>query len=222
MNIHRPSSSGNGVVIGVVSDIDDPLGLNRVRVDFPHLGGMKSAWARLVSLMAGDGRGVVFRPEVGDEVLVVYEQGDPRRPYILGALWSTVDRPPDGDPDRAANHWRFIRSRSGHLVKLDDTPGQERIEIEDKDGLRRLVIDAGGDRVELTAESGTITIEATAGDVRVRAPQATVQVEARELVAEVTETVRIKATTITLEASADLTMKAGGVLSLKGSQITLN
>jgi uncharacterized protein involved in type VI secretion and phage assembly len=220
MNVQR--GVGNGVMVGIVRDLADPLALNRVQVELPHLGGMRSTWARLVSPMAGDGRGVVFRPEPGDEVLVVYEHGDPRRPCILGALWSTVDRPPAGDPDPTANHWRFIRSRSGHLVKLDDTPGAEHIEIVDKDGQRRLVIDAAGDRIELSAASGTITIEAQADDVVIRAPQATVQVTARELVAEASEGATIKATKIALEASGDVSVQAGGVLALKGSQITLN
>jgi uncharacterized protein involved in type VI secretion and phage assembly len=221
MNFMHQSAAGNGVVIGVVTSLDDPLALNRVQVALPHLGRILT-WARLVSPMAGGRRGLVLRPEVNDEVLVIYEQGDPSRAYVLGALWSRVDRPPAGDPERTANNWRFLRSRSGHLVKLDDTPGQERIEIEDKDGRRRLVLDSSGERVELTADSGTITIEAKAGDVIVSAPAAKVTVNAQELVAEASETARIKATTITIEASADMTVQAGGVLSLKGAQVALN
>jgi uncharacterized protein involved in type VI secretion and phage assembly len=172
--------------------------------------------------MAGDGRGLVMRPEVGDEVLIVYEQGDPRRAYVVGALWSNVDRPPDGGPDPSSNHWRFIRSRSGHLVKLDDTPGQERIEIEDKDGKCRLVIDTAGDSIALLADSGSITIEATAGNVVVNAPAAQVTVNADQVSVEATGEAQIKATSIKINATADLAIEAGGMLSLKGSQIALN
>src|SRR4051812_7825529 len=128
MNAPFPLSAGNGVVVGVVTRVDDPLGLHRVQVRLPHLGGEVTPWARLATPMAGKEYGFVMRPEVNDEVLVVYEQGDPRRAYVIGALWSNVDKPPNGTSD-PSNHHRLVRSRSGHVIKLDDTPGAERIEV---------------------------------------------------------------------------------------------
>lgn len=222
MNAPYRQSAGNGVVVGIVAGLDDPHGLHRVQIKFPHLNDQVISWARLVSPMAGDGRGMVMRPEIGDEVLVAYEQGDPRRAYVLGALWSNADRPPADEPEPASNNWRFIRSRSGHLIKLDDTPGGERIEIEDKDGKRRLVIDSAGERIDLTADQGTITIEASSGDITVNAPTAKVVVNAQEVSVQATNEAEIKATSIKVEASADLTIEAGGLLTLKGSQIALN
>ncbi|ESW93128.1 phage tail protein [Mesorhizobium sp. LSJC269B00] len=216
------SASVNGIVVGVVTSLDDPLGLHRVEVQLPHLGGKVAPWARLVTPMAGEGRGLVLRPEVGDEVLVAYEQGDPQRAYVLGALWSNVDRPPPGEPEPVSNHWRFLRSRSGHLIKLDDTPGAERIEIEDKDGKRRLVIDSGGEKIQLVSDSGPVTIEASNGDVTVSAPSGKVMVNAQEVLVQAADQAEIKAVTLKLSASADFTIEAGGLLSLKGSQITLN
>ncbi|WP_027666492.1 phage baseplate assembly protein V [Rhizobium leguminosarum] len=222
MNVPFQAAARNGVVIGTVVSLDDPLALNRVQVRLPYLGNQVAPWARMVTPMAGGGRGLVMRPEVGDEVLIVYEQGDPRRAYVVGALWSNLDQPPDAGPDPSANHWRFIRSRSGHLVKLDDTPGQERIEIEGKDGKSRLVIDTAGDSIALLAESGSITIEATAGTVTVNAPDAQVSVNAAQVSVDATDEVQIKATSINVKATADLAIEAGGMLSLKGSQIALN
>ena len=78
----------NGIVIGLVTDLADPENLGRVRARYPYLGDEISDWARLVTPMAGKDRGVFFRPEVGDEVLVAFELGDVRRPYVLGSLWS--------------------------------------------------------------------------------------------------------------------------------------
>jgi uncharacterized protein involved in type VI secretion and phage assembly len=222
VNARFQLAAGNGVVVAQVIDLDDELGLNRIHVSFPYLRGDVTSWARLVSPMAGRERGLVMRPEVGDEVLVVYEQGDPQRAYVLGGLWSKPDLPPAGEPDPAANHWRFIRSRSGHLIKLDDTPGAERVEIEDKDGQRRLVIDTAGDSIALTAESGTITIEATNGDITVNAPSATVNVNAQDVSVQAAGEAEVNATTLKLTASADMTVEAGGMLTLKGSQISLN
>src|SRR5262249_20209525 len=90
----------NGIVIGIVKTLDDPDRLGRMRVELPHQNDQLSYWAPMVTPMAGAGRGVCFLPEVGEQVLVAFEHGDPRRPYVLGSLWSKVDRRPadDGKP----------------------------------------------------------------------------------------------------------------------------
>src|SRR5215212_313772 len=98
----------NGIVIGLVIDLKDEENIGRVKVKYPHLEDQPSDWARLASPMAGNKRGTFFRPEVGDEVLVAFEHGEPRRPYIIGALWSKVDPPPPDDGDTEKNNWRFI------------------------------------------------------------------------------------------------------------------
>lgn len=155
-----------GVVIGLVDDLDDPEGLARVRVTFPHLADEPSNWARLALPMAGPGRGTFFRPEKGDEVLVVCEHGDIRQPYVVGALWSKTDQPPDQTGAAADNNVRVIVSRSGHRITLDDTSGSERIEITDHDGKQAVVLD--GSSITVRADSGQVTIKAS-GDVSVSA-----------------------------------------------------
>jgi uncharacterized Zn-binding protein involved in type VI secretion/phage baseplate assembly protein gpV len=179
----------NGIVVGVVCDLNDADNLGRVRVKYPHLGGQVSDWARLATPMAGGGRGVFFRPEKDDEVLVGFEHGDPRRPYILGSLWSQVDKPPKDDGQKTQNNWRFIQSRSGHIVKLDDTAGKEKIEIVDKDSKRRIVIDSANRKIQILCDSA-------AGDIEIKAPQSDVKIEAA--------TITVKATTsLTLESEGD-------------------
>jgi uncharacterized protein involved in type VI secretion and phage assembly len=161
----------NGIVIGVVIDLDDPDALGRVRVRFPHLDDASSTWARLAAPMAGKGRGLFLRPEKDDEVLVAFEHGDPRRPYVLGALWSKPDAPPSDDGKPVDNNWRFLRSRSGHLLKFDDTSGAERIEIVGKGGKQQIVIDASGDRISIECTSGDVAITAQSGKVSIDAAQ---------------------------------------------------
>jgi uncharacterized protein involved in type VI secretion and phage assembly len=135
-----------GAVVGVVSSIDDPDKLGRVRVQFPWLKeDLESRWARLVSFMAGADRGGVFRPEVGDEVLVLFEHGDLRFPYIIGGLWNGKDAMPSERGGEAGNDIRLIKSRSGHTIILDDTSGSEKITVTDK----------GGNSVELSS-SGVV------------------------------------------------------------------
>jgi uncharacterized protein involved in type VI secretion and phage assembly len=155
-----------GVVIGVVDDLDDPEGLARVRVTFPHLADEPSNWARLALPMAGAGRGTFFRPEKGDEVLVACEHGDIRQPYVVGALWSKTDQPPDQTGAATDNNIRVIVSRSGHRITLDDTQGSERIEITDHAGKQAIVLD--GSSITVRADSGQVTIKAS-GDVSVSA-----------------------------------------------------
>src|SRR5260370_22921848 len=151
----------NGILIGVVTDLKDPDGLGRVRVRFPYLEDQLSTWAKICSPMAGKNRGLFFRPEVDDELLVAFEMGDPRRPYVLGALWSKADTPPADDGNKEKNNWRFIRSRSGHLFKFDDTNVADRIELIDKDAKLKLFIDTAGDKVQISPNAARIEITAS-------------------------------------------------------------
>jgi uncharacterized protein involved in type VI secretion and phage assembly len=192
-----PENAENGILIGLVIDLSDPMKLGRVKVSFPTLEDQESSWCRVVTPMAGKDRGIFLRPEVDDEVLVVYEQGDPRRPYILGGLWSKKDPPPDGGPERQ-NNLRFFKSRSGHIIKLDDTSGAEQIEIVDKDGSRKIVVDSGGSKIEISCGTGDVKIKAAAGNVS------------------------IEAMDITIKASKSLNLEANAQLTIKGAMVNIN
>src|SRR5262245_22538227 len=85
-----------GVVPGVVTSNDDPEKLGRVKLRFPWLSDeVESGWARVALPAAGNLRGVYMLPEVDDEVLVAFEQGDVRFPYVVGGLWSSKLPPPE-------------------------------------------------------------------------------------------------------------------------------
>ena len=90
MLVERDDSSRvTGVVVGVVTNNQDPDGLGRVKVKFPWLSDAdESSWARIAAPMAGKERGLYFLPEVDDEVLVIFEHGDLRFPFVPGALWN--------------------------------------------------------------------------------------------------------------------------------------
>jgi uncharacterized protein involved in type VI secretion and phage assembly len=196
-------STPNGIVIGEVCDLEDPENIGRVRVTFPHLDNAKSDWMKIATPMGGKERGFFFRPEKGDEVLIAYEQNDSERGYILGALWSKTDSPPAQEGNAKDNNWRFIRSRSGHIIKLDDKQGSEKIEIIDKDSKRKIVIDCQGSKIQVIADAGDIEVNAGAGNVKVSAAQ-NVEINAKG-------DVTIKATNLTLEASGKVTIKGASV-----------
>lgn len=169
-----------GVATAIVRDIRDPDGLGRVKVDFPWRidsgAGVSvtdgddrahSYWARIATLFAGAGRGSFFIPEVGDEVLVAFEHGDPGRPIVIGSLWNSEDTPPESMDGEGKNHVRAIHSRSGHIVRLvDDTENQAaKVEIISQGGHKLTLDDEGGQgKIELkTAGGHTLTFDDAGG-----------------------------------------------------------
>ena len=189
-----------GVVVGVVHDIKDPDKLGRVRVSLPHLGGELTYWARLVTLDAGPDRGSLLRPEVNDEVLVAFAHGDDHQPYVLGGLWNSEDTPP-ADDGSDKNHWRLFKSRSGHIIKLNDEPGKETVEVVDKTGGNSIIIDASQNSVTLAA-TGTVKIEAPS--------------------VEVTGDTEVKVSAPTVDISADGQLNlSGGIVTIAGNPINI-
>jgi len=133
-----------GVIDATVESVDDPDGEGRILVRFPRLSDdAQGFWAPVATLMAGAGRGSWFRPEVGDEVLVAFLQGDVQHPYVLGGMWNGEHQPPETDGNK-----RTFKSKSGHLLTFDDTGGGERIEIRSQGGLK-VVLDDAEPKIEL-------------------------------------------------------------------------
>jgi uncharacterized protein involved in type VI secretion and phage assembly len=162
-----------GVYPAVVSDIVDPDGQGRVKVRLPWSpdsnGSLYEVWARLATLMAGANRGSWLVPDVDDEVLVCFEAGDTRRPYIIGSLWNGRDEPPESMDSAGNNHLKVLRSRNGVKITLDDSDGQEQLILETpggqkitlKDGPGAVeIVDSNGNSVKL--ETSGITVNASA------------------------------------------------------------
>ena len=105
----------NGVVIGLVTNVQDPDKNGRVKVHFPWLDDQhETDWVRIATMMGGNGRGSFFMPEVNDEVLVAFDHGDVRFPYVVGFMWNGQDQPPSKEI-----RLRVIRSVNGSAP----TPG---------------------------------------------------------------------------------------------------
>ncbi len=188
----RPS-----VVVGIVTDNQDPDGLGRVRVKFPWLSeDEESAWARLAVPMAGPETGAYFLPEVDDEVLVGFEHGDVGAPYVVGALWNGADRPPVENSD-GENNTRLIRSRSGHEVRFDDSNDGGRIEVATRNG-QTIRLDDRSNRIEIVGggNGSTVVIDAGGGDIELR-------------------TTGDPGGSITLDSARDLELKAAGNITLE-------
>jgi uncharacterized protein involved in type VI secretion and phage assembly len=176
IDVRAPAGLGGhwyGVFPALVSDIKDPDGQGRVKVTLPWSpdtgGGKYEAWARLATLMGGNNRGSWFIPDVNDEVLIAFEGGDPRRPYVVGALWNGNDSPPDSMDGAGNNYRKVMRSRNGVQLTMDDTDGQEKFIAETpggqkitlKDGPGAIeIVDSNGNSIKLEASGITVTTSA--------------------------------------------------------------
>jgi uncharacterized protein involved in type VI secretion and phage assembly len=191
-----------GVVVGVVTNNQDPDGFGRVKVKFPWLSDVdESTWARVAVPMAGKQRGIYFLPEVDDEVLVVFEHGDVRTPYVLGALWNGLDAPPVTNDD-GKNNVRLIQSRSGHVIKLNDEEGKETIEIIDKSKKNSIVIDTAKNTITVTTDK----------DITFSAANGTIKLDAQKVEISSSGETKLKAgSTMNVEASATMTVKGATV-----------
>lgn len=157
-----------GVAEAVVTSVDDPEQEGRVKVQFPWFDpGMDSDWCRVAQIYAGKGYGAFWVPEIDDEVIVGFVQGDMRFPIVLGGLYNGVDKPPthrDSSTDQ-----KMFQTKAGHILLFDDTSGQERVQLTTKGGHEVTMDDAGqsvtvetSSGQKITMDASSITIEAKA------------------------------------------------------------
>jgi uncharacterized protein involved in type VI secretion and phage assembly len=193
-----------GIVVGVVTNNKDPENLGRVKLKFPWLSDDdESNWARVAAPMAGKNRGFFFLPEVEDEVLVAFDHGDINSPYVLGALWNGKDTPPVANGD-GKNNIRVIQSRSGHILRLTDEAGKEKIEIIDK---------SGKNSVEFDTARNTITI--TSGqDIVLSAAKGAIKLDAQQI--------EIKASAGFSMSGKKMDINTDGVMTIKGQTVNIN
>ncbi len=185
-----------GVHYCVVTQNNDPDGLNRIKVKMPWLDDGdtdQSAWAQLMTPMEGDKFGWYTLPDVNDVVIVSFIAGDISQPIIMGGVWSTTDNSPEPNED-GKNNFRGYRSRSGHRMILDDTD-KTKVVLADKTGknvigIGNFATSGAGPNVcavfkppmagdtgvsissmegtmEITCKDGTMSVEATQGSIKI-------------------------------------------------------
>ncbi|HET6358881.1 VgrG-related protein [Streptomyces sp.] len=184
-----------GLAPAEVVDIKDPKDQGRVRLKYPWLSDdYVGDWARTVQLGGSKGGGVVL-PEVGDEVLVGFEQGNLDRPYVIGGLYNGVDKPSPHQVDlldktKGTTNRRSFVSKKGHRLELlDADQGPLGVLLATGDNKFRIDLDQHGTRVAIHSD-GAVVIEAQRG-------------------------VEVKGNGITLDAGS-------GSLKLNGSQIKMS
>ena len=162
-----------GVAEAIVTDVNDPDKEGRVKIRYPWFDdNTVSGWARVRQLYAGAGYGTFFVPEVGDEVIVAFVHGDMRVPIVLGGLYNGSDKPSVSRSD--SSDPKLIRTKGGHEILMDDTSGQEKVQITDSKG-NVLILDAANNTITLQTQSD-VTVESKTGRLHLKGN--TVDIEA--------------------------------------------
>jgi uncharacterized protein involved in type VI secretion and phage assembly len=149
----------HGLVIGLVSDVDDPDGIGRVRIKLPWYASGYDEWARVSQMYAGSGYGSTWIPEVDTEVLVAFAHGDMRWPYVVGCLHSDVDLPPE--TRTSSSDIKTLRTPAGSELTFNETDGTIDLKT------------PGGASIRLEEQAGAITLK-SAKKIDLDAPEITI------------------------------------------------
>lgn len=227
-NISDPPAAGQlppvqGLQIGLVKQVsEDPDGNHRVLVTLPLLSGeTDGVWARLGGIYASSGFGVVFYPEVGDEVVLGFMSEDPRSPVILGSLYSSKRAPTY--PPNAENDKKALVTRSKLEVTFDDkdkiiqikTPGGHTVTLDDK--VKEITLKDSNNNSVVLGKNG-ITIDSASAITMTAKTNIKISAGAN-LSLEATANASLKAVKIAEEASAQYSMKACAMAELKSDGI---
>ena len=207
----------SGIVVGTVSNINDPDNLGRVKVKFPWLGdNYESDWAWIAVPMTGASMGFFFIPDVEDEVLVAFDHGDVNRPFVLGSIWNSKEKPP-GTSDDVKNKIFRHKTKKGNELIFDDKT--DKVEIKMASGHRITVgpekieiVDKGQDSVILDSQAKSVTIES----------KNSLSIKATTIEIEATASMKIKSAQVSVEGSATLDVKSSGIATIQGSLVKIN
>ncbi|MES2590326.1 MAG: type VI secretion system tip protein VgrG [Bacteroidota bacterium] len=184
-----------GVQPATVKDNNDPDKLGRVRVQFfwqksPE----KTPWIRLVTPHTGKNKGFQFIPEVGDEVLVAFENNNPDAPYIIGSLYH--GKASHSDRFDKDNYVKTIRTVSNNEIKFYDKPGEETITIHNKDSANIIVLDIKNDKIFIKSNG-------------------TIQMEAKDITIDAEKTIKMKADEITVSSKSKMLLESENSFTVK-------
>jgi uncharacterized protein involved in type VI secretion and phage assembly len=226
--VHPPEKRdwASQLVIGIVTNANDPEKLGRVKVKYPALSDSEeSYWARIVTLGAGQAKGVVMLPEANDEVVVAFENGDPRRPLVIGSLFGGKAKPsdellqkgkggkydagglPDGSFGMVAKNRGFVHTAKDLTFKSD----------------QKLIVEISSDIEEKTSANlkseASSNAELKAGTNYTVQAGSTLTLKGVQINVEASGPLKLKGATVDIEASGPATLK-GATVNVQGSAVT--
>ena len=192
----------NGTVLGIVVNNIDLCGLGRIQVRIPSLN--IRPWARVT----GTDNGTFFMPQIGDEVTVSFLNGDPNEPFVTGAVWNNVARPPTLNPLDAVTK-RIMKSFLGNKIEFDDATQAMSIETTTKQ--------------QIKLDPAKIELATTGGAARVTLyPTGDVEIVAAKTISFSAPSIKITGGTVEINGSATTTIKGGALCSVDAALVTIN
>jgi uncharacterized protein involved in type VI secretion and phage assembly len=214
----------NGVVVALVTDNNDPNNQGRVKLKFPWLDdNYESDWARVTQLGAGPNSGALFMPEVNDEVLVAFEFGDIRRPYVVGSLYNGQDKPNEGSG--LFNNGQVMRrgfiSRKGHKFIFFDDPNKAGVAIISSDGTLKVSLNETNSEIHISSQ-GKIHVQSQQ-DMTIES-QGNLKLSAQQGISlEAQTNLDLKGQSgATLDGGPQLQVKSSGQTSISGTMVDVN
>jgi uncharacterized protein involved in type VI secretion and phage assembly len=208
--------SGFGIAPGVVTDNFNVLGEARVQVHMSAFPDM-DPWARVVAIGGGSGRGFLWVPQINDEVLVAFNKNDHRDAYVIGGLWSTLNRPPAIIPTdfltKRILQTGLIDDPLSHSIVFDDLQQSITITTSTKQTITmsptQIQIGTVGGVLQITlgVTPPGIQIQATTGNITLSAP---------------TGNVTISGLNVAIQSTAGTDISSSGIVSVEGDLVTLN
>jgi uncharacterized protein involved in type VI secretion and phage assembly len=214
------------VVPAVVTNAKDPDQLGRVKIKLPWLAdSYESWWARTVQPGAGKDRGAAILPEVGDEVLVAFAQGDLEHPYVLGGLYNGMDKPQGGWANNVDGTGQVVRrgfvSRTGMVLELLEKAGAESVVLSTNGGAQKVVLTQTASKgIEIISE-GPLKVQAKQA-VDVSTASGDVTLKGMNVTIEATGSLDLKGTNVKLVGQAMAEVSASGATTIKGSIVRIN
>jgi uncharacterized protein involved in type VI secretion and phage assembly len=188
-----PNPAFAHVHLARVVDDKDRDGLDRVQIRlyaFDGVDGQDAAvWARVATSFAGNGYGALLIPKVDEEVLVVFIQGDPRFPVIVGALWNGRNSPPEDLGNNGVDRYVWVTPKGSRLELIEEASGQPKVHLTTPGGVELTLDDAGS---KATLQNTDSKVEISPGNITI----------------ESSGTVAIKGSTMTVDAGS-VTVNAG-------------
>lgn len=156
-----------------VMSVEDPESQARVQVRLLSYDGPDSQdgplWARVAAPFAGGDRGAFLLPDVGDEVLVTFVNGDPRMPVVVGSLWNGRDAPPETLGGDRVDRWTLVGKAGTRIAIEEESSGSPTISLTTPGGVSYTLTDAGGGKAELRGGGNTVTVDPNGVNVQAAA-----------------------------------------------------
>ncbi len=203
--------------IAKVVDNADPDGLSRIKVQFPwqKMYSQTTPWLRIATPYAGGDRGFLFLPEVGDEVLIGFENGEVERPFMQAALYTGVNKHSGWQSQN--NGFKGMTTKGGHVIELKDTPGGEMITITDKNS-NTIQLDTSNSSIVISAAENLIF---QAKNIDMRATENIRVTAAKNKMENIGGNYMLEATNIFEVASGEMKSKAEDILKQASNDVTI-